>query len=152
MTISELAAVSHVKEKTVIRNTNKIAGVLTDDNGIVVFPCGSRYPFNLRGNKLDTAGKRRLALLDATYRYQYIDHDMLHMTMESFSTMVNELLRVGYLQENGSGNPYGVNKYDTTIRYEQLRELPKSTQAKRIADDLASIAGHFVGAVICETA
>ena len=77
---------------------------------------------------------------------------MLHMTKESFSTMVNELLRVGYLQENGSDNPYGVNKYDTTIRYEQLREFPRSTQAKRIADDLASIAGHFVGAVICETA
>ena len=152
MTVSELAAVSHVKEKTVIRNTNKIAGVLTDDNGIVVFPSGSRYPFNLRGNKLDTAGKRRLALLDATYHYQYIDHDILHMTKESFSTMVNELLRVGYLQENGSDNPYGVNKYDTTMRYEQLRELPRSTQMKRIAAELAVIAGHFVGAVICETA
>ena len=152
MTISEIAAVSHVKEKTVIRNTNKIAGAFTDDNGIAVFPSGSRYPFNLRGNKLDTAGKRRLALLDATYRYQYVDHKMLLMTKESFSTMVSELLRVGYLQENGSGNPYGVNQYDTTIRYEQIRELPRSTQMKRIADDLASIAGHFVGAVISETA
>ena len=119
MTVSELATVSHVREKTVIRNSNKIAGVLTDNNGIVVFPSGSRYPFNLRGNKLDTAGKRRLALLDATYRYQYIDHEMLHMTSESFSTMISELLRVGYLQENGSDNPYGVNQYDTTIRYEQ---------------------------------
>ena len=58
MTVSELAAVSKVKEKTVKQNSNKIAGATTD-NGVIIFPSGSRYPFNLRGNKLDTAGKAK---------------------------------------------------------------------------------------------
>ena len=150
MTVSDLAAVSYVKEKTVIRNANKIPGVITGKNGKVAFPNGSRYPYNLRSNKLDTAGKKRLALLDATYHYMFIDHIMLHMTSASFNTMIAELLQVGYLQENDSGNPYGANRYDTTIRYENIRALSRNAQVKEIAYDVASFAGHFCGAFCSE--
>ena len=150
MTVSDLAAVSYVKEKTVIRNANKIPGVITGKNGKVAFPNGSRYPYNLRSNKLDTAGKKRLALLDATYHYMFVDHTMLHMTSTSFNTMIAELLQVGYLQENGSGNPYGANRYDTTIRYENIRALSRNAQVKEIAYDVASFAGHFCGAFCSE--
>ena len=150
MTVSDLAAVSHVKEKAVIRNANRIPGAIAGKKGEAIFPDGSRYPYNLRSNKLDTAGKKRLALLDATYHYMFIDHIMLHMTSASFNTMIAELLQVGYLQENGSGNPYGANRYDTTIRYENIRALSRNAQVKEIAYDVASFAGHFCGAFCSE--
>ena len=77
-------------------------------------------------------------------------YTMLHMTSTSFNTMIAELLQVGYLQENGNGNPYGANRYDTTIRYENIRALSRNAQVKEIAYDVASFAGHFCGAFCSE--
>ena len=147
MTLSELAAISGLKEASVKQNLRKVAGTIVDNEGNVTIPEGSRYPYDAHRYKFDTIGKRRVALLDATYHFRYVDHTILHMPVESFKTMVTELLNAGYLQANGSNNEFGVNQYDTTLEYERIREMTQFTKIKSIADAISSAAGHFVGAV-----
>jgi ABC-type branched-subunit amino acid transport system substrate-binding protein len=102
-----------------------------------------RYKFN-------DEKKRRKALLDATYHYRFVNHDKLHMTEESFNSMIEELCNAGYLKCNNSNNHYGANQYDTTMAYEQLKNQSKRQMSKEIADTIASMAGHFVGAYMSE--
>lgn len=147
MTIRELAAISDVKEASVMRNLRKVAGATIDDEGNMTIPEGSRYPYDAHRYKFDTIGKRRVALLDATYHFRYVDHTALHMSVESFKTMITELLNAGYLQANGSNNEFGANRYDTTLEYERIREMSQISKMKNIADAISSAAGHFIGAV-----
>lgn len=152
MTISELAAISGVKESSVRRSIDRIAGTVVDNKGNVTIPAGSRYPYDVHRYKFDTIEKRRLALLDATYHFRYVDHTALHMSAESFETMLAELLCAGYLQPNGSNNEFGANQYDTTLEYERIREMTQFSKMKKIADAISSAAGHFVGAIENELA
>lgn len=150
MTIRELAEISGVKEASVKRNIQKIAGTVIDDDGNVTIPAGSRYPYDAHRYKFDTIGKRRVALLDATYHVRYIDHISLHMTAESFQAMLTELLCAGYLRINGSNNKHGANQYDTTLKYEKVRDMTQDSKIKRIADVILSATGHLIGAVASE--
>ena len=78
MTLSEFAHISNKKEKTIRKNKAKIPGVEEVD-GELIFPAGTRYPYNLRGTRLDSTEKRIVTLLKATSREEYIDHTMLRM-------------------------------------------------------------------------
>ena len=64
--------------------------------------------------------------------------------------MLKELLNAGLIQRNDSKNPFGANRFDTTMEYEKLRSNRSYKTAKAIADLLGSAAGHFTGAVINE--
>ena len=50
MTLSEFAHISNKKEKTIRKNKAKIPGVEEVD-GELIFPAGTRYPYNLRGTR-----------------------------------------------------------------------------------------------------
>ena len=109
MTLSEFAHISNKKEKTIRKNKAKIPGVEEVD-GELIFPAGTRYPYNLRGTRLDSTEKRIVTLLKATSREEYIDHTMLRMEKVRFDSMTDELLREEYLMKNGTNNPYGANQ------------------------------------------
>lgn len=121
MTLSEFAHISNKKEKTIRKNKAKIPGVEEVD-GELIFPAGTRYPYNLRGTRLDSTKKRIVTLLKATSREEYIDHTMLRMEKVRFDSMTDELLREGYLKENGTNNPYGANRYDVKRKYTDNRD------------------------------
>lgn len=121
MTIEELASISRLKEATVRKKIHSVVGVKKPKNGNIIIPYGSRYPYNIRRYNLNDSGKRRVALLDATYRYRYVDHKSLCMSQKSFNSMLEELLNAGLIQRNGSKNPFGANRFDTTMEYEKLR-------------------------------
>ena len=61
MTIEELASISQIKESTVKRNFHRIAGVKKLENGTLIIPDGSRYPFDIHRYKLRDIQKRREA-------------------------------------------------------------------------------------------
>ena len=143
MTIKELADYSELTERTVKKKIDSIKGVTKNENGEYIIPDGSRYPYDAHRYKFKDRGKRIKALLDATHKYRYVDHEILRMPENSFNQMVNELVTCQYLQSNGSENPYGVNRYDTTIQYEENSD-------KEILNKIASLAGHFAGALADE--
>ena len=117
MTLSEFAHISNKKEKTIRKNKAKIPGVKEVD-GELIFPAGTRYPYNLRGTRLDSTEKRIVTLLK-----EYIDHTMLRMEKVRFDSMTDELLREEYLMKNGTNNPYGANQYDVTRKYTDNKDV-----------------------------
>ena len=144
MTIAELAKYSGVSEKLIYRDLDKIPGLIKENESIS-FAEGSRYPFNPYRYKFDNAGKRYCALLEATYRYQFIDHKMLQLTKPSFDTMLRDLDNAGYIQQNGSNNTLGANRYDVTSQYLNIR-------AKRIEKRIKIIVEAVTKAGCCALA
>ena len=150
MTIKDLANISGIKEKTVRQRIHSVVGVTESEDGTFNIPDGSRYPYDTHRYKFDNIGKRRRALLEATFCYRYVDHVSLCMPEESFKTMLEELLNVGLIQKNGINNPYGANGFDTTMKYEDLRSEKPHNIIKAIGDLIGSATGHFAGAMLNE--
>ena len=138
MTLSEFAHISNKKEKTIRKNKAKIPGVKEVD-GELIFPAGTRYPYNLRGTRLDSTEKRIVTLLKATSREEYIDHTMLRMEKVRFDSMTDELLREEYLIKNGTNNPYGANQYDVTRKYTDNKDVIE----KKNSSITAKISANF---------
>lgn len=151
MTIKELADISAVSIKTARQKINTIPGIVRTEDGEYEIPEGSRYPYDVHRYKLDSIGKRCAALLDATYRYRFVDHEILKMPRESFETLIQELLGAGLLRRNGSLNRFGANRYDTTLVYEMMSTKKTNNRIKAIADVIGSASGHFAGALASET-
>lgn len=148
MTIEELAGISHISVRAIKKRAKSIPGAKEDKDGIISFPSGSRYPYNLRGYKLDSVEKRRAALLDATYHYRFINHEILKMPEESFNAMTKELLRAGLLRSNGTRNKFGANKYDTTILYDEIKDEEIRKRLRLIAEFVGASLGSFAGAMM----
>ena len=143
MTIEEFAKESNLRIKTIKKNILRIKGI-TITNGEVIIPEGSRYPYNLGNSKLDTRERKLRALLEATNHYRYIDNEMLRISSDSFSTIINELIQAGLLIENGCSNPYGANRFDVSMAYSDYsrKELMK------VLNSIAELSGAFVGAYV----
>lgn len=76
MTIEELSMMSNVSVSTIKKNLNKVRGASVKDGGIFIED-GTRYPYDAHRHHFDNIEKRRYALLDATYRYRYVDAETL---------------------------------------------------------------------------
>ena len=149
MTVSELSIISAISEKQVTKRWKEIRGAKKED-GVISFPEGSRYPFDLHRYKLINQEKRRLALLDAISCYRYVDNVSLKMPEESFKSLVKELCDAGLIRKNGTHNQYGANAYDTTIRYDEIRSHNIRKRISEITNIVASASGHFVGSIVAE--
>ena len=147
MTVSELASISAISEKQLKKRWKKIPGALKE-HGIITFPDGSRYPFDVHRYKFNNQMKRRLALLDAISHYRYVDHISLKMSEESFKSLIEELVAADLIKKNGTCNQYGANGYDTTLRYDEMNTYNISKKIDEITSLIASATGHFVGAYI----
>lgn len=143
MTVEELAKISQISEKTVRKRYAEVKGA--DNSGSdIVFPEGSRFPFDIHRYKMNNMSKRTDALLKAVFRFMYIDAYMLSMTEESFQSLIEELLNADLLNKNGSKNNYGANCYDTTLKYSNIAKM----ETKKRYSVLASMLGTFASAVI----
>ncbi len=109
----------------------------------ILIPDGSRYPFDVHRYRFDNIGKRRIALLGATDQLRYVDSKMLHMSQMEFEEMVSELVQAGFLRKNGSGNPFGANSYNTTIKYQEECS-PRKAQGKAIEIIASAVAAAAV--------
>ena len=143
MTVSELSKISSISERQIQKNWEKIPDA-RKENGIIIFPEGSRYPCDLHRYKFNNQGKRRAALLDAISRYRYVDYTSLRMSEESFKSMIEELTTAELIRKNGASNSYGANGYDTTIKYAEIKGHRITKRITEITKVLASAAGAFV--------
>ncbi len=143
ISFDEFVANSGYKRDTVIKRCkkNEIPGITQKGDEYLVLS-GTRYPYNIRRNKLNNSAKRRYILLKAISEFKYISHLELKMEKRQFSNMINELLEYGFIRKNNLSNKYGTNPYDCTIEGESFLD---NCNTKK---ELACIAGTFVGATI----
>lgn len=121
MTIEEFSEECGIKVKSIRKRIDEIKGISHVD-GVIVILEGSRYPYNLRRSRIDTRLKKMNVLLNATDHNRYIDEKTLHMSKNSFKTMVEELVRAKLLISNGSNNSFGVNMYDVSLAYSECKK------------------------------
>ena len=148
MTIEALARSGKASEKQVYRRWKEIGGV-TKENGVLVIPDGTRYPIR-RPRKIDTYQEKLYFLLKAINTYRYIDEKMLLIPKNSFDVLIKELLSFGWIQENGTNNEFGANKYDATYSGSVVARKKKYAAIKDISEAVASVAGHFAGGIAAE--
>lgn len=118
MTVEELCTNGHVSISTLKGKWRHIPGVCYK-NKVWIIDDGTRYPYDMRKIPRNSKDKRK-CILQAIYNYKYIDNKMLGIPIQSFELLVNDLLNKDLIRENGTNNPYGVNRYDTTPIGEQL--------------------------------
>ncbi len=136
-----------LSEKTVRKRIDDIKGVITKERETFIID-SSRYPYNMRGNKVKSRDDKIYVLLKATSEFYYIDEEMLRISKTSFDTMVNELYVKGLLIKNGSNDPNGVNSYDVCQSMDELLRKSKYKAIKEISLHLSRMSGEFVGEYI----
>lgn len=141
MNQAELSRLAGVKEETVIRRLSDIRGWKKVD-GDIIFLKGTRYPYEKNRVKLKDTLDKYYAILKATNRNRYIDHNYLNVTEDVFSLMTEELVKMGYLQKNNSNNPYGANSYEMTFLSSKIIKKSKLAiirEMREVISDLATI-------------
>lgn len=138
-----------VAETTIKRNYKQIPGISKEGKVFRVIS-GTRYPYRLRGAKIDDHGTKKYVLLKAIDNYKYISHKELRIEPKQFENMLRELLSAELIQPNGLCNYYGANAYDSTDKGSKLiRQTDKKAKSELI-DTIASAAGTFTGAVLSQ--
>lgn len=145
ISFDEFVNYSGCKKGTVIKRCkkNEIPGITEKDKEYLVLS-GTRYPYNVRGNKFKNSAKRRYVLLKAISEFKYISHFELKMEKRQFNDMIKEFLEYGLIRENNLSNKFGANPYDCTIEGDELLKRKDINSKKELAD----IAGTFVGATL----
>lgn len=141
MTIEELANQAGVKVKQVKKRYKEIPGVTKNEDGSFTILDGTRYPAR-KPNRIETMHKKLRAMLLAIDKYKYIDAQALRISNNSLQLIINFALEKQWIQENGSENPYGTNKYDIT--FEGDRILSKRF-SKREIEEISAAIGTGVG-------
>ena len=85
------------KEKTVKKNYKRRPGIEKTDGQSTVIS-GTRYPYNLRGTKINDYISKSLALMKAINKNQYISHKELHMEEKQFQDMLESLYSENLIQ------------------------------------------------------
>ena len=143
MTIDDLAKYSSVSQSTIKRKYRTIPGILKEETGFII-PDGTRYPFDVHRYGFKDMGTRYAALLDATSKNRYIDNEVLCIDEYSFRSMISDLLKVGYLCENGTGNMLGANRFNTTFKYEQIKKERANKRTQTIINNLSQIGAALI--------
>ena len=142
ITLEEFAKNSGVKEKTIKKNYKMIPGIAKNGDEYLVLS-GTRYPYNLRGNKLKDASSRCYVALKAISEYRYISHKELRVEESQFQDILKELERAGYIRKNRLSNRYGANGYDGTLSGAELLEKGRSSAIRILSGiDLKVNLGH----------
>lgn len=148
MTIEQLAKNGKVSVKQVKKRWRDIGGV-TKTGDVLNIPEGTRYPMR-KMRSIDTHEEKLYALLKAIDTYRYIDEDMLGIPKNSFNILIHELIHAGWIQDNGSGNEFGANKYDSTRLGSRIAHERKKAALEDIITTISGAAGHLAGGVISE--
>ena len=113
-TIEEFASDNHVSVATVKKRYKEIPGIILVGLDDYLVSPGTRYPFNMRGHRIDNNNDRIFVLLKAINQERYISEKELRTPTYNFQTMLFELSRDGYIELNGYGNNFGANAYKCT--------------------------------------
>lgn len=151
MTIEELANQAGVKVKQVKKRYKEIPGVTKNEDGSFAILDGTRYPAR-KPIRIETMHKKLRAMLLAIDKYKYIDAQALRISNNSLQLIINFALEKQWIQENGSENPYGTNKYDITFEGDRIL---RKRFSKREIEEISAAIGTGVGAFtaqICEKA
>lgn len=147
MTLKEFCSRSRKTEKTILnryqKNRSQFPGVKYE-KGKWTIPDGTRFPYDRR-HLAKTSKDKRYHLLKAIDLYQYIDADMIQLPQESFDVLLSDLITAGLIQENGSTNSYGANKYDCTPKGSEVASMDWKNFAS-VIKGVGEATGVFVGA------
>ncbi|MBQ9210355.1 MAG: hypothetical protein IJ153_01520 [Clostridia bacterium] len=137
--------------ETIKRYYRSIPGI-TYVGGVYRIMSGTRYPFALGRNRIDTSAEKRRILLKAISEYKFIDCFKLRIEQLQFENMLRDLLTCGLIAENGLPNHFGANAYDCTELGDTVIEMKKTEAISQIANLIAEAAGRFAGAIISQVA
>lgn len=152
MTVDQLAERSGVTVRSVKKNYEKIPGHVIK-NKTILFPAGSRYPFNLRSSNVNETYGQLKAIMRAIKRNRFIDAEMLKIKKDEFDDLLAELHDGKYIKPNHSGNAYGCNNYSLTLLGGQFvdnidkidRKVPQLIGAGNTALSAISIIIRLIG-------
>ncbi len=149
VSIEEFSNRYNLKPQTILKNYKKIRGIKMSRGELIILS-SARYPYNMRNTHLKKREEKMYVLLKATREFYYIDSKMLKISEYSFNTMIKEMLNLGILIENNSGNNDGANAYDTTTLTENFLNLSKRKAIKEMLSIMANTSGTFVGAALSQ--
>lgn len=145
--LDEFLRICNIKKPTFLRRYKDIPGVEEKDGSFKILE-GTRFPYNMRGNKLQTTDEKRYVLLKAINENKYIDNVMLKVFQKEFENLIKDLCSIGFIETNGMDNTYGANAYRTTSTGgKSLKESRRET-IKFITLLLSEASGKFVGEVL----
>ena len=144
ITLDDFVPIAHVKRETIIKRYKDIPGVEKMQDGFRVLK-GTRYPFPSGRFNITNAEDRYYVLLRALDEYRYIDSAMLGIYEESFKQMLSKLLAAGLIENNTTGNPFGANSYDITLRGRETIKKKKAETIKGILHAISNALGSFAG-------
>lgn len=142
MTIERFANTCNRKIENVKKRIEEIKGA-EYINGEWNIPEGSRWPYNKGNSKFRNQEDRIYAILTATDRYEYIDNEILGMSVVAFECLIQELLDAGLLRLNGNDNHYGANKYDVTMEFIDKKANEKRKTLYNISVYFGAACGEF---------
>ena len=147
MTIDELARESGVKISTIIKNISSIKGASQNSDGEYVFESGTRYPFDSSRYPKKTKEDRIIIMLRATHRFRYVDEVIVGCSHETFAQIVDHLLKEELIVVSND-NPYGMNKYITTMKCDEFLERFKKKRIRFLTENIGLLLGGFCSAMV----
>ena len=147
ITLDDFVPIANVKKNTIIRRYKDIPGIEKTENGYRVLR-GTRYPFQSGRFHITNIEDRYYVLLKALDRYKYIDSTMLGIYEESFNQMLSKLLKARLIENNMTGNPFGANSYDITLKGREIIKKKKAEAIRDVMCAISSVAGTFSGSAI----
>ena len=145
MTLEEFSLMSGISVNQIKKRYREIGGITKDEEGYHI-PNGTRYPIR-RPTHIESRNEKVYLVLKAIFLYKYIDAVMLRIPHESFELILEEMKTIGWIQENKTNNPFGANRFDTTLLGGEIIQKKKTEALREIAGTLSYSAGLFVKGV-----
>ncbi len=133
ISIEEFLNIAGVKEKTIIKNKDKIPGLTYVDGKFDIIK-GTRYPCDLHRYKMRNSEEKRYVLLKTISEYKYICAQDLRVYEEQFEAFLEEFLAADLIQKNHLGNDFGANGYDCTGKGDEVIMQRKSIAIRKILE------------------
>ncbi len=145
--IENFSGLCKISENQIKRRRNEIPGII-QRKGRYYVPYGSRYPFSVKRFKNLDDYKRMAILLLAIFKRKFIDNAMLGLYQEAFDKMIDNLVKMGLIEEQNLGNSYGANAYICTLKGLEIAENQKTEKICRAIKLIAEASGIFFGQIM----
>lgn len=122
ITLEEFVHNNGVKPETVLKLRHKAIEIIKIEDKLYVQK-GTRYPYDgkhLRNISIKPESFKKISILKATSIRRYIDHSMLCVQHEVFTSFIAYLLKLNLIKFEGLGNKDGANLYSITDAGEEF--------------------------------
>ena len=145
--LDEFLQICKVKKSTFLRRYKDIPGVGEKDGRFIILE-GTRFPYNMRHNKLKTTDDRRYVLLKAINENKYIDNLMLQVFQTEFENLLRDLCSINLIERNRMNNLFGANAYRTAAKGGKCLKESKRETIKFIVELLSKSNGIIAGEIL----